>query len=103
MPSTNLQKVPDGAIVACPVSGCELRYVAGIGVLMVIKYIEKSEQLETGERTTLQALLVPEQALEIGEALKRSVQALEVGRALKRSVKLLQASNSDQTAMSVPA
>jgi hypothetical protein len=103
MPSTNLQKVPDGAIVACPVSGCELRYVAGVGVLMVIKYIEKSEQLETGDRTTLQALLVPEQALEIGEALKRSVQALEIGKALKRSVMMLQAPSPEvEPAMSIP-
>src|ERR1700741_3507351 len=91
MSSTNVQKVPDGAVIACPVSGCELRHVAGVGVLMVIRYIEKSEQLETGERTTLQALLVPEQALQIGEALKRSVQALEFGKSLKKSVKLLQA------------
>ena len=91
MPSTNAKKVPNGAVVACPVSTCELRHVAGVGVLMVIRYIEKGEQLESGERSTLQALLVPEQALEIGEALKRSVQALEVGKALKRSVKLLQA------------
>jgi hypothetical protein len=58
---------------------------------MVLKYIEKSEQLDSGERTTLQALLVPEQALEIGDALKRSVQALEIGKSLKRSVMMLQA------------
>lgn len=99
MSPTTVQRVPDGAVVACPVSGCELRHVAGVGVLLVIRYIEKSEQLETGERTTLQALLVPEQALEIGEALKRSVQALEIGKALKKSVKLLQSSNPEQPAM----
>jgi hypothetical protein len=63
---------------------------------MVIHYIDKSEQLESGERTTLQAILVPEQALEIGEALKRSVQALEIGKALKRSVMLLKAPSSEQ-------
>lgn len=96
MPSANQQTVPNGAIVACPVSRCELRHVAGVGVLMVIHYIDKSEQLESGKRTTLQAILVPEQALEIGEALKRSVQALEIGKALKRSVMLLQAPSSDQ-------
>lgn len=83
------------AIVACPVSGCEFRHVAGVGVLMLIRYIEKGEQLKTGERTTLQALVDPEQALEIAESLKSAVQALQFGhslkKSLKQSVRLLQA------------
>ena len=101
MSSANVQTVPDGAIVACPISECELRHVAGVGVLMRIRYIERSEQLETGERTTLQALLVPEQALQIGEALKRSVQVLELGRSLKNELRqpkmLLQAASCEAT------
>ena len=99
MSSTNVQKVPESAIVACPISECELRHVAGVGVLMSLRYIERSEQLESGERTTLQALLVPEQALQIGEALKRSVQVLELGKSLKRALKkpnmLLQAPSAE--------
>lgn len=103
MSPTNVQKV----IVACPVSGCELRHVAGRGVLMVIRYIEKGEQLETGERTILQALIDPEQALAISEALKRSVQALQFGKSLKKSLKkpakeppmMLEASNPDSSQM----
>ena len=102
MPPTNQQKLPEGAIVACPVSRCELRHVSGVGVLMVIHYIDKSEQLESGERTTLQAILVPEQAAEIGEALQKSVKALEMGKALRSSIKLLKASNSLEPAMAEP-
>lgn len=54
---------------------------------MVMRYIEKSEQLESGERTTLQALLDPQQALEIADALKQSVRLLEFGKTLKKSLK----------------
>lgn len=100
MSPVNTNKV----IVACPVTGCELRHVPGFGVLMVIRYVEKSQQLQTGERTTLQALIDPEQALEIAEALKRSVQSLQFAKSLKRSLKksvmLLQAPNSDDPTMS---
>lgn len=103
MSSTDVQNISNKVIVACPVSGCELRHVAGVGVLIVIRYIEKSGQLETGERSTLQALVDPQQALEIAEALKRSVQALEFGKTLKRSLKtsvmLLQAPSADTPAM----
>jgi hypothetical protein len=60
MPSTNVQDVPSGIIIACPISKCEVRHVAGVGVLMRIYYIERADQLETGERRTLQTLLAPE-------------------------------------------
>jgi len=88
MSSTNAQNVPNRmVIVACPVSRCEVRHVAGVGVLMAIRYVDKAEQLETGERTFLQALIDPEQALEIGEALRKSVQAHDLGMALKKALK----------------
>lgn len=107
MPSTNVQEAPNKVIVACPVSGCELRHVSGVGVLMVIRYIERADQLESGEGTTLQALLDPEQALAIGEALKRSVQALQFGKSLKKSLKksmkLLPATSPEQPAAMLPA
>ena len=89
MSSTNVQDIPKGVIVACPISNFEVRYVAGVGVLMRIHYIERADQLKSGERTTLQALLAPEQAMEIEGALKKSVQALEFGRKLKKSLKSL--------------
>ena len=91
MSSAHAQNVPSGVIVACPISKFEVRHVAGVGVLMRIHYIERADQLETGERTTLQTLLAPEQASEIEGALKKSVQALEFGRKLKKSLKALKA------------
>ena len=93
MSSSKVQDVPSGVIIACPISNFEVRHVAGVGVLMRIHYIERADQVESGERTTLQTLLDPQQALEIEGALKKSVQALEFGRALKRSMKALQLSS----------
>lgn len=90
MSSTNAKDVPTGVIIACPISNFEVRYVAGVGVLMRIHYVERADQLKSGERTTLQTLLAPEQAMEIEGALKKSVQGLEFGRSLKRSLKQLQ-------------
>lgn len=87
MPPTEEQLAQKHVIVACPVSTCEVRHVAGVGVLLAVRYIERAEQFETGEHTFLQALIEPEQALEIGEALKKSVQALELGKALKKALK----------------
>ncbi len=87
--STNAHDVRSGVIIACPISKCEVRHVPGVGVLMRLHYIESAEQLQTGERTILQTLLDPEQALEIAETLKKSVQALEIGEALKKSAQAL--------------
>ena len=93
-------------IVACPVSKCEVRHLGGVGVLMAFRYIERAEQLENGERTALQTLLDPEQALEIADALKKSVGLLEFGKTLKKSLKksakLLKASSSDVAAVAAP-
>ena len=54
---------------------------------MAFQYVEKAEQFETGERSTLQALIDPQHALEIGEALRKSAQAYELGKALKKALK----------------
>jgi hypothetical protein len=108
MSSPNVLGVPNKmVIVACPVTKCEVRHVAGVGVLMAIRYVDKAEQLQSGERTMLQALIDPEQALEICEALKKSVQALELGKAMKKALKksrrkparLLPAASSDEAPM----
>ena len=93
-------------IVACPVSRCEVRHVAGVGVLMAFRYIERAEQFENGERTALQTLLDPEQALAIADALNKSVGLLEFGKTLKKSLrksaKLLKASSSDAATIAAP-
>ncbi len=87
MSSANVQAVPSGVIIACPISKAEVRQVAGVGVLMRIHYIDKAEQYETGERTTIQVLLEPEQALEMQGALNKSTKGLEFGNALKKALK----------------
>ena len=84
------QDVPSFAIVACPMSKCEIRHVAGVGVLMRFHYIERAEQFKTGKHTTLQLVLDPEQGLEIEEAFKKSAQAFKFAGALKQSLKGLQ-------------
>lgn len=102
MSSTNAQDVPKGVIVACPISNVEVRYIAGVGVLMRIHYIERADQLKSGERTTLQTLLAPEQAMEIEGALKKSIQGLEFGKALKRSLKALRLPAPEPSVASTP-
>lgn len=88
------QDVPNFAIVACLMSKFEVKHVAGVGLLMRLHYIERAEQFETGEHTTLQFVLDPEQGLEIEAALKRSAQALALGAALKKSLKAIQTPSS---------
>jgi hypothetical protein len=88
MSSKRVQTDPNKPIiVACPVSKCEVRHVAGVGVLLNLRYVEKAEQFETGERTSLQALIDPELAMEIGKALQKTMQVLELGTSLKKALK----------------
>ena len=89
MSSTNMHSVPKDrvVIVACPVDSTAVRHVAGGGVLMTIEFVESYDQYETGERSSLQFLLAPKQAGEVGEALMKAVQAMELGAALKRTLK----------------
>ncbi len=111
MSSASVQKVPNKVvIVVCPVSKGEVRHVVGVGVLMAIRFVEKSEQFDTGDHSALQFLLDPDQALAIAEALKRSVQTLEFGKTLRKTLRksrskaakeppmLLQAPQSNQPA-----
>lgn len=52
----------NGNVVLCPMTGYELRAVADMSVMVVIEYVETPEQLESGERKTLQAILYVDQA-----------------------------------------
>ena len=91
-------------IVACPVSKGEVRHVSGVGVLMALQFVERSEQLETGDHSALQFLLDPDQALEIAEALRRSIQALELGKTLKKALrKQNKPANKPAMLLSAPA
>jgi hypothetical protein len=59
-----------GNVIAYPVTDWELRNIANMSLLAVIQYVEFPDQLESGERKQLQALMNPAQALELAEALK---------------------------------
>ena len=70
--SIKLQTHPDGSIVASPMTGFEFRTAGDSALLVVIEYVETPEHLETGERKTLQTVVLPQQALELADALKRN-------------------------------
>lgn len=91
---TKAKDNPSWAMIACPMSKCEVQHIAGIGLLMRLHYVESAEQFKTGKHTTLQFILDPEQALEIRGELKKSVEAFEFGKALKRSLRSLHASRN---------
>lgn len=74
--SIKLQTYPDGNIVAYPMTGFELRTAGETALLVVIEYVETPEQLESGERKTLQTTVLPQQALDFAETLKRSATLL---------------------------
>lgn len=67
-----LETDSSGGIFACPMTAFELRTAADFGLLVVIEYVETLKQLETGERKTLQAIVTPQQALNLAKALQRS-------------------------------
>ena len=46
--------------------------IGGESLLMVIEYVETTEQLETVERKQFQTMAYAQQALEFAEALKRA-------------------------------
>ena len=53
-------------------TGYEVLSAGEIGLLLVIEYVQTPEQLERGERKTIQTLLTPQQALELSESLRKS-------------------------------
>jgi hypothetical protein len=100
---TTAQDVPSFAIIACPMTKCEVRHVAGVGVLVRFHYIERAEQFENGKHTTLQLLLDPEQGVEIEDAFQKSAQALKFSKALKQSLKALKTSTFNNPSQSLLA
>lgn len=57
-----------GNIVTCPVLGWTTAPVAGMAVLLRLEFARNEEQLRTGGEA-LQAILTPQQALELAETL----------------------------------
>ena len=70
-----LETDAQGNIVSRPVMGWITAPVAGMFVLLGLKYAETPEQLKTGGKT-LQFGLLPAQALELAEMLTRQARGI---------------------------
>jgi hypothetical protein len=58
-------------IITQPVTGYELSYLAGIGVLLSVDYVDNPRQLETKEARRVQLALTPKKAQQLGASLQR--------------------------------
>jgi hypothetical protein len=76
MPLT-LQVDNSGQVVMRPLTGYALKHVAEIAVLLVIRYADDPEDIETEDRwKQLQIVATPAQALELAESLTRAGKSL---------------------------
>jgi hypothetical protein len=60
-----------GNVITQPVTGYELSYLAGIGVLLSVDYVDNPRKLTTGEPRRVQLTLTPHKAQQLGESLQR--------------------------------
>jgi hypothetical protein len=60
-----------GNVITQPVTGYELFYLAGIGVLLSVDYVDNPRKLITGEARRVQLALTPKRAQQLGESLQR--------------------------------
>jgi hypothetical protein len=65
-----------GHVITKPVTGYTLAPVAGIAVLLAIRYVESPEELESGTSKQIQFVLTPPQCLEIAGAMTRQAERL---------------------------
>jgi hypothetical protein len=65
-----------GNVITKPVTGYAVVPVAGIAVLLCIQYAETPEELESGDSKQIQLVLMPQQALEIAEAVTKRAKIL---------------------------
>ena len=66
----------DGHIVTKPVTGWTTASLAGVSVLLAIQYAETPQALETEDSKQIQLVLMPQQCLELAEALKKAGKSL---------------------------
>jgi hypothetical protein len=59
----------DGKIIVKPMTGWATVPMAGIAVLLAIRYVETPEGLEIGDSKSIQLGILPQQCLELGEAM----------------------------------
>ena len=66
----------DGNVILKPMTGWEMRHVAGMLMILGIEYADSQDELEKGVSRTLPLVLQPALALDFGEALKREASKL---------------------------
>jgi hypothetical protein len=66
----------NGNVILKPMTGWELRHVAGTLLIVGVEYADNPEELERGERRTLPLVVRPDLALDFAESLKREASKL---------------------------
>jgi hypothetical protein len=60
-----------GNIITQPVTGYELTYLDGIGVLLSVDYVDNPRRIKIGVTRRVQLALTPKRAKQLGESLQR--------------------------------
>jgi hypothetical protein len=60
-----------GKVITQPVTGYELTYLAEIGVLLSVDYVDNPRQIKIGVTRRVQLVLSPKKAQQLGESLQR--------------------------------
>ena len=60
-----------GNVITQPVTGYELSYLAGIGVLLSVDYLDNPRKIGTGEARRVQLALTAKKAQQLGQSLQR--------------------------------
>ncbi len=66
----------NGDVILKPMTGWEVRHVAGVLMILGIEYADSQAELEKGLSRTLPLVVQPTLALEFAEALKREANKL---------------------------
>ena len=66
----------NGNVILKPMTGWEIRHVAGMLMILGIEYSDSPEELEKGLSQTLPLVLQPTLALKFAEALKKEASKL---------------------------
>ena len=73
--SIQLETDRNGQIIAKPVIGWTTATVAGMSVILAIRYIETLAEIETGGKS-LQLALTPQQCLQLSETLNKKAKRI---------------------------
>lgn len=71
-----LEMDSNGNVVTRPVTGWSVLTLAGMSVLAAIQYAQTPQELETGNSKQIQLVLMPQQCVELAQALKKAGKSL---------------------------